>query len=43
MLFQDNITMFADNNSGVGYAAGFLIGSGGLGFLGGKKLSRRRD
>ena len=35
MIFGDNITMYAQNNNGVWYALGFLIGSGGWGFLGG--------
>ena len=36
MLFKDNVTMYAQNNNGAWYAFGFLIGSGGWGFLGGK-------
>jgi hypothetical protein len=43
MLFKDNITMYAQNNNGSWYAFGFLIGSGGWGFLGGKGLGRKRD
>ena len=42
MLFRDDITFFAQNNNGAWYAFGFLIGSGGWGFLGGKSASRRR-
>ena len=42
MLFNKNITLFAQNNNGAWYAFGFLIGSGGWGFLGGKGVSRRR-
>ncbi len=34
MLFRDDITVYAQNNSGAWYAFGFLIGSGGWGFLG---------
>ncbi|HEX3008653.1 MAG TPA: hypothetical protein VHO90_13665 [Bacteroidales bacterium] len=44
MLIWDDVTMYAQNNNGVGYALGFLIGSGGWGFLGGKTLfGRRKD
>jgi hypothetical protein len=42
MLFKDNITLYAQNNNGAWYAFGFLIGSGGWGFLGGKGVARRR-
>ena len=42
MLFQDNVTLFAQNNNGAWYAFGFLIGSGGWGFLGGKGVARKR-
>ncbi|MFW5657078.1 MAG: hypothetical protein ACOCXS_01590 [Bacteroidota bacterium] len=38
MLFRDDITVYAQNNNGAWYAFGFLIGSGGWGILGGKKL-----
>ncbi|MDP4223378.1 MAG: hypothetical protein Q8868_08700 [Bacteroidota bacterium] len=34
MLFNKNITMYAQNNNGGLYALGFLIGSGGWGFFG---------
>jgi hypothetical protein len=43
MLFKDNVTMYAQNNNGAWYALGFLIGSGGWGFLGGKGSKRRRN
>ncbi|HEX2394347.1 MAG TPA: hypothetical protein VHI78_03320 [Bacteroidales bacterium] len=43
MLFKDNVTMYAQNNNGAWYALGFLIGSGGWGFLGGKGARRRRN
>jgi hypothetical protein len=43
MLFKDNVTMYAQNNNGGWYAFGFLIGSGGWGFLGGKGARRRKD
>lgn len=36
MLFSKDITMYAQNNNGGLYALGFLIGSGGWGFLGSK-------
>ncbi len=36
MLFNDNITMYAQNNNGGLYALGFLLGSGGWGFFGGR-------
>jgi hypothetical protein len=42
MLFSDEITMYAQNNTGGFYALGFLLGSGGWGFLGGKGLRRAR-
>ncbi len=34
MIFRDDVTMYAQNNNGAWYAFGFLIGSGGWGFLG---------
>ena len=42
MLFMDDVTVYAQNNNGVLYALGFLIGSGGWGFLGGKGAKHRR-
>ena len=42
MLFRDNVTVFAPNNNGAWYAFGFIIGSGGWGFLGGNRASRNR-
>ena len=42
MLFRDDVTVYAQNNNGAWYALGFLIGSGGWGFLGSKGASRRR-
>jgi hypothetical protein len=42
MLFRNDVTFFAQNNNGAWYAFGFLVGSGGWGFLGGKGASRRR-
>jgi hypothetical protein len=44
MLFSDHIVMYAPNNNGAWYAFGFLLGSGGWGFLGSKgaNYNRRR-
>ena len=42
MLFRNDVTFFAQNNNGAWYAFGFLIGSGGWGFLGGRGASRKR-
>jgi len=48
MLFEDNITVYATNNSGKWYALGFIIGTGGFtkliswikDFFGGDKKSK---
>jgi hypothetical protein len=40
MLFNEKITMYAQNNNGGLYALGFLLGSGGWGFFGSKGASR---
>jgi hypothetical protein len=37
MLFRDDVSVYAQNNNGAWYAFGFLIGSGGWGFLGGNR------
>jgi len=42
MLWRDDVSVFAQNNNGVWYAFGFIIGSGGWGFLGGNRASKRR-
>lgn len=42
MLIWDDITVFAQNNNGAWYAFGFLLGSGGWGFFGGKGSSWRK-
>jgi len=42
MLFNENITMYAQNNNGGLYALGFLLGSGGWGFFGSKGATRVR-
>jgi hypothetical protein len=41
MLWRDDVTVFAPNNNGIWYAFGFVIGSGGWGFLGGHGTSRK--
>lgn len=42
MLFNNKITMYAQNNNGGLYALGFLMGSGGWGFFGGKGVKSVR-
>jgi hypothetical protein len=42
MFFRDDVTVYAPNNNGAWYAFGFLLGSGGWGFLGGKGASHRK-
>jgi len=42
MLFDKEITMYAQNNNGGLYALGFLLGSGGWGFFGSKGANRVR-
>ncbi len=42
-LFKENVAIYAVNNSGAWYDAGFLIGSGGWGFMAGKGSKRRRS
>lgn len=42
MLFNKEITLYAQNNNGGLYALGFLLGSGGWGFFGSKGASRVR-
>jgi hypothetical protein len=41
MLFNDKYTVYAQNNNGAWYAFGFLLGSGGWGFLGAKGAKKR--
>ena len=43
MLFNEKITMYAQNNNGGLYALGFLLGSGGWGFFGSKSASKVRN
>jgi hypothetical protein len=40
MLFRNDVSVFAPNNNGAWYAFGFILGSGGWGFLGGHRASR---
>jgi len=42
MFFRDDITIYAQNTNGTWYAFGFLLGSGGWGFLGGKGIGKKR-
>ena len=42
MLFNDEVTVYAQNNNGGLYALGFLLGSGGWGFFGSKGAGRAR-
>ena len=42
MLFNEEVTMYAQNNNGGLYALGFLMGSGGWGFFGGRGAKRIR-
>ena len=41
MLFRDNVAVYAPNNNGAWYAFGFILGSGGWGFLGGHRSKKR--
>lgn len=41
MIWRDDVAVFATNNTGAWYSFGFLIGSGGWGFLGGKGSKKR--
>lgn len=40
-LFDDNVAIYAVNNKGGWYDLGFLLGSGGWGFLAGNKSKKR--
>lgn len=44
MIWREDVSVFATNNNGFWYAFGFVLGSGGWGFLGGRgaKSSRKR-
>jgi hypothetical protein len=39
-LFDDNVAIYAVNNNGGWYDLGFLLGSGGWGFLAGNKSKK---
>lgn len=41
-LFRDDVAIYAVNNSGGWYDFGFLLGSGGWGFLAGHRSKGRR-
>ncbi|MCX6276664.1 MAG: hypothetical protein NT004_01035 [Bacteroidetes bacterium] len=40
ILWRDDVSVFAPNNNGIWYAFGFILGSGGWGFLGGHGASK---
>ena len=40
-LFDDEVAIYAVNNSGWWYDLGFLLGSGGWGFMAGNKSKKR--
>ena len=40
MLWRADVSVFAPNNNGIWYAFGFVLGSGGWGFLGGHGASK---
>jgi hypothetical protein len=41
MLWRDDVAVFAPNNNGAWYAFGFILGSGGWGFFGGNRASKK--
>ncbi len=41
MLWRNDVSVFAQNNNGAWYAFGFIIDSGGWGFLGGHGASKK--
>jgi len=43
MLIWDDVALYAPNNNGPWYALGFLMGSGGTGFLGGRGLFGKKE
>lgn len=43
MLIWDDVALYAPNNNGPLYALGFLMGSGGTGFLGGRGLFGKKE
>ena len=40
MLWRNDVSVYAQNNNGAWYAFGFILGSGGWGFLGGHRASK---
>jgi hypothetical protein len=42
MIWREDVSVFAPNNNGFWYAFGFVLGSGGWGFLGGRGSKRAR-
>ena len=40
MIWRDDVSVYATNNNGTWYAFGFVLGSGGWGFLGGHGASK---
>jgi len=44
MIWREDVVVYAPNNNGIWYAFGFVLGSGGWGFLGshGAKKARKR-
>ncbi|MEX0981580.1 MAG: hypothetical protein WD577_01240 [Bacteroidales bacterium] len=42
MIWREDVTVYAPNNNGIWYAFGFVLGSGGWGFFGGKGVSGGR-
>ncbi len=40
MIWRDDVSVYAPNNNGAWYALGFVIGSGGWGFFGGRGASK---
>ena len=42
MIWRDDVTVYAPNNNGTWYAFGFVLGSGGWGFLGGSRARRKK-
>ena len=41
LIDSDKYTLYAQNNNGAWYAFGFLLGSGGWGFLGGRGARKK--
>lgn len=45
MIWREDVSVFAPNNNGFWYSFGFVLGSGGWGFLGGRgaRNARKRN